>query len=192
MFCQVADIINNRPLGVFHAEDDYHQICPNDLLLGRTHHINSEPDLPEEDVDLKAVLTDRELLVRRWWKEWERKVFPTLLPRRKWHHQHRNVTPGDVVLIQYKGKVSTTWKLGKVEKVFPDKQGVVRTCEVVYRPKHVGEKLLPYKTKPLYSLRTAVQRLCVLLPREEQQKTVASEADHNLMRINLISRRAVV
>ena len=51
LFCQVADIINNRPLGVFHAEDDYHQLCPNDLLLGRIHHVSSEDVLPKEDVD---------------------------------------------------------------------------------------------------------------------------------------------
>merc|ERR1712082_362078 len=36
LFCQVADVINNRPLGVFHVEDDYHQICPNDLHLRLT------------------------------------------------------------------------------------------------------------------------------------------------------------
>ena len=155
-------------MGIFHAEEDYHQITPNDLLLGRTHRPSCEPTILEEgEFDPKAVLSDREQLVRRWWKEWERKVFPTLLPRGKWHHQHRNVVPGDIVLIQYKGKVNTVWKLGKVEKVFPDKHGVVRTCEVVFRPKHSGEKLLPYKAKPLNSLRTAVQRLCVLLPKEE-------------------------
>ena len=168
LFCQVADVINNRPLGVFHAEEDYHQICPNDLLLGRTHQVKAEPGLPGEEVDPKAVLSDRELLVRRWWKEWERKVFPTLLPRQKWHHQHRNLVPGDIVLIQYKSKITSVWKLGKVSKVFPDKHGVVRTCEVVFRSKHKGEKSLPYKSRPLHSLRTAVQRLCVLLPKEEQ------------------------
>ena len=177
MFCQVADIINNRPLGVFHAEEDYHQICPNDLLLGRTHHVNTEPGLPGEEVDPKAILSDKEQLVRRWWKEWERKVFPTLMPRRKWHHQHRNVVPGDIVLIQYKSKVTTVWKLGRVSEVFPDRHGVVRTCEVVFCPRQRGEKLLPYKTKQLHSLRTAVQRLCVLLPKEEQGGQVVDVAE---------------
>ena len=95
-------------------------------------------------------------------------MFPTLLPRKKWHHQHRNVAPGDIVLIQYKGKVNSVWKLGKVKDVFPDKHGAVRTCEVEFRPKQKGEKALPYKTKPLSNLRTAVQRICVLLPVEEQ------------------------
>ena len=178
LFCQVADIINNRPLGVFHSEEDFHQICPNDLLLGRTHHPSAELGVPgEEDMDPAAVLSDRDLLVRRWWKEWERRVFPTLIPRQKWHVQHRNIMPGDIVLVQYKGKVSSTWKLAKVVEVFPDKHGVVRTCEVAFRPKSKGEKLLPYKTKQLYHLRTAVQRLCILLPVEEQSGKVTSEAE---------------
>ena len=136
LFCQVANIINNRPIGVFCAEEDYHQICPNDLLLGRTHHLSGECALPEDDeADPKVILSDRELLVKRWWKDWERKVFPTLLPRSKWHTQHRNVVPADIVLVQYKGKLSTLWKLGNVEQVFPEKHGVVRTCEVVFRAK---------------------------------------------------------
>ena len=169
LFSQVASIINNRPLGIFHAEEDFHQICPIDLLLGRTHRPTSEPDLldkPEEDI--MKIMSDREQLVQRWWKEWERKVFPTLLPRKKWHHQARNVSVGDIVLVQYKGRVKTVWKLAKVEEVFPDEHGVVRTCEVTFRGKDRGEKLLPYKSKPLQRLRTAVQRLCVLLPVEEQ------------------------
>ena len=169
LFSQVANIINNRPLGVFHANEDFHQICPNDLLLGRTHRPSYEPDiLDEPEVDVKKILTDREQLVHRWWKEWERKVFPTLLPRKKWHHQSRNVKAGDIVLIQYQGKVRTVWKLARVSGTFPDDRGVVRTCEVAFRGKDRGERLLPYKSKPQQKLRLAVQRLCVLLPMEEQ------------------------
>ena len=82
--------------------------------------------------------------------------------------------PGDIVLVQYKTKVTTVWKLGRVSQVFPDKHGVVRTCEVVFRPKQRGDRLLPYKGKPMYSLRTAVQRLCILLPVEEQGKPVVT------------------
>ena len=70
LLSQVASIINSRPLGVFHAEEDYHQICPNDLLLGRTHRPNYEPDSSEEpEVNVQKMLLDRERLVERWWKE---------------------------------------------------------------------------------------------------------------------------
>ena len=58
LFSQVADIINNRPLGVFHSEDDYHQICPNDLLLGRSHKPTEEPNLLDDpEVDIRKILT---------------------------------------------------------------------------------------------------------------------------------------
>ena len=169
LFSQVADIINNRPLGVFHSEEDYHQICPNDLLLGRSHKPTGEPNLLDDpEVDIKKILSAREELVQRWWKEWERKVFPTLLPRKKWHHQSRNVQVGDIVLVQYKGRIKTVWKLGKVSDVFPDKHSFVRTVEVELRGRNKREKPLPYRYQPPLKLRLAVQRLCVLLPVEEQ------------------------
>ena len=85
------------------------------------------------------------------------------------------------MLIQYKGKVQTTWKLAKVEEVFPDQHGVVRTCTVVFRPKHKGDKILPYKVKPLQELRIAVQRLCVLLPIEEQTRSDAKKGEEALV-----------
>ena len=67
MLCQVADIINNRPLGVFHSEDDFHQICPNDLLLGRTHRPKEEPSpLEDEELDVTKIMSDREKLVTHW------------------------------------------------------------------------------------------------------------------------------
>ena len=85
------------------------------------------------------------------------------------------------MLVQYKGKLSTVWKLAKVDKVFTDKHGVVRTCEVMFRPVHKGEKPLSYQAKPLYSLRIAIQRLRVLLPVEEQTGGVADEAEEDVL-----------
>ena len=82
-----------------------------------------------------------------------------------------------MVLVQYKGKVSVVQKLGKVVKVFPYVHGVERTCEVGFCPRHAGKKILPYKAKPLQELRTAVQRLCVLLPVEEQSSQADAEEE---------------
>ena len=107
LFCEVANIINNRPLGVRTLSDgDYHAITPNDLLLGRAQGIQGEADLEDTDeVDVQEYLSRREELVRRWWGEWYRKVFPTLLPRKKWHTSHRNVCEGDIVLVLWEGKI---------------------------------------------------------------------------------------
>ena len=97
-------------------------------------------------------------------KEWERKVSPTLLPRKKWHTSHRN----DIVLVLWEGKIVNKFKLAMVKEVFPDTHGVVRTVTVAMRGQHKREPLLPYKSKPLREMTIGVQRLVVFLPKEEQ------------------------
>ena len=59
-------------------------------------------------------------------------------------------------------------EVGQGVKVFPDVHGIVRTCEVALRPRHAGERLLPYKSKPLREMMIGVQHLIVFLPKEEQ------------------------
>lgn len=59
LFSQVANIIYNRPIGGFHSEDDFHLICPNYLLLGRTRRPSYEPDANDElEVDVKKIMSD--------------------------------------------------------------------------------------------------------------------------------------
>ena len=90
-------------------------------------------------------------------------------PRGRWATQHRNLAIGDIVLLKYEAKFSKDrYRLAKVVRIHPDAAGVVRTVTVGMRPRHVGDKVLPYKPKPLYEFEVAVQRLVVILPKEEQ------------------------
>ena len=114
LLCEVANIINNRPLAVqTWSEAEFHAITPNDLLLGRVQGAAQEPGEDTDEVDVKSILTRREELLRRWWNEWYQKVFPTLLPRKKWHTSLRNVRVGDVVLVLWEGKVVNKHRLGR-------------------------------------------------------------------------------
>ena len=76
---------------------------------------------------------------------------------------------GDVVLLQYESKVSKgRYRLARIVKVHPDRSGVVRTVTVQLRPKLAKEKATPYKAKKMTEFPVAVQRLVVIVPREEQ------------------------
>ena len=98
--------------------------------------------------------------------------FPELVPRRKWKTTHRNIQPGDVCHIKYQSKfASPTFRLCRVKSTFPDPEGVVRTCQVVMRPRRIGESgKAAYKHKSPEELEVGVQRLAVLLPVEEQDQ----------------------
>ena len=108
-----------------------------------------------------------------WWSQWMRQVFPSLVPFRKWKVEHRNPCVGDVVLVQYSSKVGKgDFRMARVSEVHPDSHGVVRTITVKMRPRDAREKVLdnpPFLApKPPLLLRLGVQRVCVLLPVEEQ------------------------
>ena len=95
----------------------------------------------------------KEELERIWWDQWKVQCFDSLIPTKAWHTSSRGVRVGDVVLISYTDKSKTgTFRLGMVESVEIDSDGLVRNCEVTR-----------------YEIRVPVQRLCVILSVEEQE-----------------------
>ena len=170
VFAQVADIMNCRPLGVRSlTETDIVPICPNNLLLGRANNKAAEKIQPGETLTqrLEAI----EELTGRWWHLWYQQVFPSLVPYPKWATSKRDVQVGDVVLILYEHKMDKgEFKLGRVLEVHPGDDGVVRRVTVGYsRP---SKKLM--EAKPLVRLTLGVQRLVVVMPKEEQQEGVSN------------------
>ena len=108
-----------------------------------------------------------------WWNQWKIQCFDSLLPTKSWTAAKRNVKSGDVVLISYEEKSKAgSFKLGVVESVETDDDGLVRTCIVRYRlvrsdlPKE--ELKLYFKGLKFKKIRVPIQRLCIILPIEEQ------------------------
>ena len=111
----------------------------------------------------------QEEICEKWWNKWIDVAFPLLAPRKKWNQEHRSVQEGDVVLLRYDSKVSKArYRLARVVQAHPDKCGVVRTVTIKLRPRHIREKVLPYKAKQMTEFPVGVQRLVVIVPVEEQ------------------------
>ena len=88
-------------------------------------------------------------------------------------------------MIRYYEKSKTgTYKLGKVSSVEIDADGLVRTCTVTYRL--VRSDLPPeelrfyYKGLKYKEIRVPVQRLCMILPVEEQENSSFLEKENNV------------
>ena len=56
------------------------------------------------------------------------------------------------------------WKIGKVDKVFPDSHGVVRTCEIKYKEKTPGLDV----PKGFITVTRPVQRIIVIVPANDK------------------------
>ena len=112
-----------------------------------------------------------------------------MVPRRKWRWQKRNARVGDIGFLCYPSKLSRPWfRPCKVTQVHSDLQDSVRTVNVAFRPRRGaalegGREIVPV---PLETMLIPVQRLCIMLPVEEQvglNKTAAPSSSKPLVEI---------
>ena len=121
-----------------------------------------------EDSSTTARLAYVTELYNTWWDAWIQQVLPTLMPVRKWKKRSKNLSVGDVVMMYYEGNIKDDYRLAKVLQVHPDSKGLVRTVTIGYRRRNKKEKAEVYQKKPLVQEQVAVQRLCLLVPKDEE------------------------
>ena len=175
---RIASILNDRPLAIQKSSKPYPDadlltpLTPNMLVTGRAGgrapvlQDTGDVDLPEER------LSYIEELERAWWYQYKVQYFTSLVPRQKWLESHRDMQPGDVVLIEYKHKsFPGTYRLGRVKEVETDSSdGLVRTCTVSYKLVKPSNRNRRDSLKDVTSkeVRLPVQRLVLIVPVEEQ------------------------
>ena len=64
------------------------------------------------------------------WNRWLKEYLPSLITRKKWHQTTRYLQIGDLVLVVDHSTPTGSWPLGRVIKIFPGADGVVRSAEV--------------------------------------------------------------
>ena len=171
---RAADIINDRPLGVRHrkqgVEGELLPITPNLLLMGKSS--SSTPEAPKAFDEADDQFTKRAAFITEletvWWNLWFTQAFDALFPLPKWKVRRDNLTPGDIVLVGWEAKMGKgQYRLARVKEVEKDEKGLVRTATVEMRPRDSREKSLPYRSKALYTMRVAIQRLVLICPIEQ-------------------------
>ena len=123
---EVANLVNQRPIGrVPNDPDDGSYVCPNDILLGR-----ASAEVPQgpfrETRNPRRRVEFVQKIVDSFWQRWTRDVFPSLVPRRKWNAERRNVRVDDVVIVQNPNAIRGNWTIGRIVEVYPGSDGKVR------------------------------------------------------------------
>ena len=130
---EVANLVNQRPIGrIPNDPDDGSYLCPNDVLLGRaSSHIPQGPF--RQTKNPRHIVEFVQKIVDSFWTRWTRDVFPSLLPRKQWNAEKRNVRVDDFVIVQTPGAVRGNWNVGRVVIVYPGQDGRVRNVKVKTR-----------------------------------------------------------
>ena len=134
----VTSVVNSRPVGArygprgFGDPDYLTPVTPNMLLTGRA---NTEIPIREYSLTSKplARLEYIQELVAAWWQQYKDQNFSSFVPTQKWQEERRNMRIGDVVLIQYEDRSKPgTYRLGRVDSIKVNEDGLVRTVKVSY------------------------------------------------------------
>ena len=163
VFTQVADLLNERPLGILPSPDSpLNVITPNSLLLGRSSSRN--PGSYDLHPTLKSRLTLVQSVVDQFWTHWTNSYAPTLIHQSKWLHQSRDLRVDDVVIVADPQTMKAEYRLARVTKIFPSSDGRVRRVKIAYKKYKVGEKVSEYSGAADKEVERSVQRLALLVP----------------------------
>ena len=159
----LPDILQTkRPIGLKTSDHTY--FCPNQLLLGR-----STRKLPVAKYDVSLNPKKRfqfiERLTQDYWKRWHVHYFPSLILHQKWHVEVRDLSVGDIVLVQDSKSFKGEWKLAEVCHATPGKDGRVRDVELRYKSQ--GDNV-EYKGTKDVNIKRSVHRLVLIVPVEER------------------------
>ena len=124
---EVESLLNGRPLTHVSVDpSDPEPLTPNHFLLGRAN-----PNIPIDKFDPTEISSRSswrsvQVLINHFWQHWLKKYMPSLIERKKWLVQRRNIAVDDIVLIINPNTPRGHWPVGRVIQVMPGSDGVVR------------------------------------------------------------------
>lgn len=133
LFCEVAAIVNNRPLCVESLEDStaLAPLTPNHLLTLKAESVLPPPgQFGKNDLYAKKRWRRIQYLTEQFWSRWRKEYLSTLQPRTKWYLKKDSVQVGTVVLLVDDSAPRGIWKLARIEEVFPSGDGLVRSVRL--------------------------------------------------------------
>ena len=133
VLCEVENMVNSRPITHVPAEyDDEGEISaltPNHFLLARGNAALAPGDF-QHDMTSRKRWRRTQALADHLWNRWRKEYLHSLIHRRKWQTDIRNLQVGDVVLLSETGTPRGLWPLARITEVLPGPDGRVRTVRL--------------------------------------------------------------
>lgn len=137
VLAQIEACLNSRPIcPLSENPDDLDIITPGHFLVGESlMAVASENCIGNSRTVSRWKFCER--MHQEVWQKWKRDYLSRLQQRAKWLNEKENLKEGDLVIIKDIQTSPTKWPLGRVTKVQPGKDGLVRVVTMRSRDKEV-------------------------------------------------------
>ena len=132
VFCEIEAVINNRPLTkVSDDPDDLDALTPNHLLAPLRSTATIPPVASSKHDEHGRRWKFIQHLADLFWIRWTREYLPTVQHRQKWlKDRSPTLQPGELVLLVDELRHRNQWRLARVIKTLPGRDGKIRACDV--------------------------------------------------------------
>lgn len=163
LLSKIEAILNSRPICAL--SDDAHDIqalTPGHFMIGEPFILPPPINVPQQtDNSIKRMRNEQQSMLENFWKRWEKEYLTSLLQRKKWLKEKDHFKIGQIVLVGDENQPPSRWLLGKITKLLPSKDGLVRSVVVQTQKSKL--------TRP-------VQKIVILPVATEEQKIAHSKA----------------
>ena len=127
----IEAIMNSRPI-TYQSSDpnDLEALTPGHFLIGCP--LNSLPEPSIECHDISSLQAWKRIVAakQQFWKGWSADYLNELIQKSRWSDPKKNIEINTLVLIHEDNTPPMKWVLGRIIKIYPEKDGRIRVADV--------------------------------------------------------------
>lgn len=129
---EIEAILNSRPITPLSSDPkDLNALSPAHFLIGDSLTTLPNQDLSHIQQNRLSSWQHIQFIKQHLWKRWSKEYLHELITRSKWQFQRaENIQVGTMVVLKEDNLPPLSWALGRVTKVYPGSDGIVRVVTV--------------------------------------------------------------
>jgi len=125
---EIESLMNSRPLtSISDDVNDEEVLTPNHFLVNR---FPQTEDLVGDEINTRVKWQKVQAATTKFWELWTKLYLPELTKRSKWFKEKRSLKVSDVVIYVDNTLLRKKWPIGRIVKVFPSADGMIRKVEL--------------------------------------------------------------
>lgn len=131
VLAEVEAVMNSRPLCKLNGDlSDLNALTPGHFLIGTPLTAIPDRDISSIPENRLSSWTKCVQIKQHFWKRYMTEYLHSLQKKSKWTKKERNLAVGDLVLIIDNTSSPSYWPIGRVIRVFPGSENMVRAALV--------------------------------------------------------------
>ncbi|XP_076549271.1 uncharacterized protein LOC143308200 [Osmia lignaria lignaria] len=131
LIIEIESILNSRPLTPISADaNDLLALTPGHFLIGDSLTSLREHDFTDTPTNRLSSWQHVQQMKQHFWNRWHREYLNELAQRSKWSKGSHPIKEGTLVLLRDDNTPSMQWALGRVTKVHPGSDGIIRAATI--------------------------------------------------------------